>query len=354
MNAATSLALLLAGGLCAQTRVVPADRTTVEGNTTHQYPFSYSEVRFQQIWEGAELANSVAVLDGIEFRADGVNATSRNGRNWSYVVTAAETLVSPVSATTTWANNFTNPGTVVLNGLINVPAAAPAYPTPQGFAVNVLFNSPFTFARVNGHFILQIEGQDPANLYDPWPSDAENNWRSVRGDAMQVSADGCLGAGNEQVSLSLSSSATLVLGSNMTVTATTTLSALANWIGSSNHTYLGLNLPFDLAPFGAPSCTLDTDIAVQQVGGTSFTWPIPNSLALENQILFTQAMALAPGANPGNLVTSDAYQVRIGGPSSALARFQTIFRRSNLSMTTGAMSGASFYGLIARFTGTFN
>lgn len=350
----TSVAIVLVASVGAQTRVVPADRTAVEGNATDQYPFSYSEVRFQQIWDGAELANAVAILNGVEFRHDGSNTTLHNARSWNYVVTAAETLVSPVSASTTWANNRTNPGTVVLNGPINVPPGAPSYPTPQAWSVAIPFQSPFTFARVNGHFLLELEGQDPANLYDPWPVDADNLWRTLRGDSLQVSADGCLGAGNEQVTLSLSAASTLVLGGTMTVNATTTLTALANWLGTSNRTYLGLALPFDLALFGAPGCQLASDIAVQQVGGTSFAWPIPTSPSLENQILFTQAMALAPGANAGNLVTSELRQVRLGGPSSPLGRFQSIYRRSGLSMTTGFMSAASFYGAIVRFSGTFN
>jgi hypothetical protein len=65
-------------------------------------------------------------------------------------------------------------------------------------------------------------------------------------------------------------------------------------------------------------------------------------------------MALAPGANSGNFVTSDVFQARLGGPASAVPRFQSIFRRSNLTMATGFMSGASFYGAIVRFQGTFN
>jgi len=355
MNSAVAITLLLGSALCAQTLVVPMDRAAVEGNTTHQYPFSYSEVRFQQIFDGSELASTNAVLTGVEFRRDGSNASAHNARSWSYVVTAYETLVSPASATTTWANNRTGPGTVVLNGPISVPAGAPVFPTPQPWAVALPFSSPFTFTRTNGHFLLEIEGVDPNNLYDPWPVDAENLWRTARGDSLRVSAAACMGASNEQVTLGLSSASTLVIGGTVTVNMTnTTLSAFANWIGSSNRTYLALPLPFDLGVLGAPGCFLGSDIAVQQVGGGPFAWPVPNNLALEDAILFTQAMALAPNANAGNFVTSDVFQVRVGGPTSPPARFQSIYRRSDLGMATGFMSAASYYAPIARFTGTFN
>lgn len=350
------IGVALAASLTAQTRVVPPDRATVEGTATNQYPFSYSEVRFQQLWDGAEIANTMAVLTGVEFRRDGGNSATQNARSWSYVVTAYETLVSPASASTTWANNRgTSLGTVVLNGPISIPAGAPSYPTPQAWSVALPFSSPFTFQRSNGHFMLEIEGQDPANLFDTWPVDAENLWRSARGDSGRVSAPACVGGGGEEVRLGLSAAATIVLGGTLTVNMTnTTLGAFANWLGTSNTTYLGLPLPFDLGAIGAPGCFVGTDIAVQQVGGGPFQWPIPLALNLENQILFTQAMALAPGANAGNFVTSDVFQTRLGGVTSAVPRFQSIYRRSGLSMTDGFMSGASFYGSIVRFAGTFN
>jgi hypothetical protein len=348
--------VVLAASAAAQARVVPADRAMVEGAASNQYPFSYSEVRLQQVWDGAEICTNSATLTGVEFRRDGANEASHNARAWSYVVTAYETTVSPASATTTWANNRgTGNATVVHNGPISVPAGAPTYPTPQAWSLALPFQAPFPFQRSNGHLLLEFEGQDPANLYDPWPVDAENLWTATRGESVQVSAAPCLGSSNEKVELGISAASTLVLGSTMTVNMTnTTLSVFANWIGGSNRDYLGLPLPYDLALLGAPGCFLGADIAAQQVGGGPFQWPIPLALNLQHAVLFTQAMALAPGANSGNFVTSDVFQARLGGPASAVPRFQSIFRRSNLTMATGFMSGASFYGAIVRFQGTFN
>lgn len=347
---------LLATAVVGQTRVIPADRTNTEGFVSHQYPFSYSEVRFQQLWDGAELANTNAVLSGVEFRRDGASATANNARSWNYTVTAYETLVAPASMTTTWSNNRgANPGTVVLNGAINVPAGNPTYPTPQAWSIPLLFNLPFTFNRSNGHLLLEIEGNDPANLFDTWPVDAENLWRATRGDSVRVSAAACTGGNGARVTLGLSSATTLVLGGTLTVNMTnTTLTTFANWIGASNQTYQGLPLPLDLGLVGAPTCFLGADIAIQQIGGSAFAWPIPLVPQLENQVLFTQALGVAPGANAANFVTSDAFQVRLGGSSGAVARFQSVYRRSDLPNPVGFMSGLSFYGAIARFQGTFN
>lgn len=348
--------LLLLASVSAQTRVSPANRAAIEGAVTHQYPFSYSEVRFQQLWDGGELANTSAALNGVDFRRDGANTASHNARSWSYVVTAYETLVSPVNMTTNWSNNRgVNPGTVVLTGAINVPAGNPSYPTPQPWSLPLLFNAPFAFSRSNGHFLLEIEGNDPANLFDAWPVDAENQWRSARGDSVRVSAAACTGTNNERVTLGLSAAATIVLGGTLTVNMTnTTLGAFANWIGVSNQTYLGIPLPLDLGTLGAAGCFLGADIAVQQVGTGPFAWPIPFVPALENEVLFTQALGLAPGANAGNLVTSDVFQVRLGGTSAAAARNQSVYRRTDLSNVAGFISNASFYGAIVRFQGVFN
>jgi hypothetical protein len=257
--------------------------------------------------------------------------------------------------TTTWSTNRGGAGTVVSNGPISVPASSPAFPTPQPWSVTLPFSAPFPFTRSNGHFLLEIEGSDPGNLFDAWPVDAENLWRSARGDATRVSADPCTGRNSERVTLGLSAATTIVLGSTMTVSMTNTpLSAFANWIGASNQTYLGLPLPFDLNILGAPGCFLGADIAVQQVGSGPFAWPIPLVPSLENDVLFTQALGLAPGANAGSFVTSDVFQVRLGGTSSPISRFQSVYRRSGLSMATGFMSAASYYGAVARFSGTFN
>ncbi|HLU39063.1 MAG TPA: hypothetical protein VK081_06735, partial [Planctomycetota bacterium] len=271
-------------------------------------------------------------------------------------VTAYETLVSPASMTTDWINNRGGGlGTVVLSGPIHVPAASPTFPTPQPWGVMLPFQAPFPFDRNNGHFLLEIEGNDPANLFDAWPVDAENWWRTARGDSTRVSGDPCVGAGGERVTLSMPAAASLVLGGTMTVgMGGTVLPAYANWLGTSNRSYLGVPLPFDLGLVGAPGCLLGTDPALQQIGAGPFAWPIPLVPALENEVLFTQALGLAAGANPGGFVTSDVYQVRLGGASSPMSRTQTVYRRSNLSLPTGFMSAASFHGPICRFHGVFN
>jgi hypothetical protein len=356
MTLRLSVFLAATAVLPAQSRVVPSDRAGVEGFTTHQYPFSYSEVRFQQIWNGDDVAANVALLAGVEFRRDGSNATAHNPRAWSYVVTAYETVVSPVSMTTTWANNRGgSAGTVVHTGPLSVPAGNPAYPTPQAWSLALPFSAPFTFTRNNGHFMLEIEGNDPANLFDQWPVDAENQWRTARGDSTRVSAPGCTGTNGERVSLGLSSAATLVLGGTMTVNMTnTSLAAFANWLGFDNRTWLGVPLPVDLGFLGASGCSLGTDLAVQQIGGGPFTWPIPPVPSLEGEVVFTQALGLAANANAGGFVTSDVFQVRLGGTTAAPGTFQSVYRRSDLGLPTGFMSAASFHGAIVRFLGTFN
>jgi hypothetical protein len=340
----------------AQTRVIPADRAATEGHASHQYPWSYSEVRFQQIWEGAEIAATSAILTRIDFRRDGANAAAQTARSWNYTATLFETSTHPAQMTTSWSlNRGGSPGTVVVSGPVNVPAAAPLYPTPQPWSLPLIFAAPFTFQRSNGHLLLEVEGSDPANLFDSWPIDAENQWRSVRGDSVRVSAPACTGIGGERVGLGISGSSTLVLGGTMTVSmVNTTLTVFANWVGFSNQTYAGFFLPLDLTLIGADGCFLGTDIAAQLAGPGPFAWAIPNMASLEGQVVFTQALGIAPGANGANFLTSDVFQVRIGGPTPAPGLFQSVYRRSDLGLPTGFMSGASYHGAIARMHGTFN
>ena len=350
-------AAAFAAFLPAQTsKVIPANRATTEAFSTHAYPWSYSLVRFQQVLDQSAIAQTNAVITQLAFRRDSSNTTNFNPKSWSYQITLYETAIGPTAMTNNWAANRNGAGgTVVFNSALNLPFSAISYPAPSPFALQIPLTTPFTYTVANGHLLLEVLGSDPADLFDPWRADAETQWTTVRGDQTTV-APKCTGTTNESITLTPSAT-TIVLGGNMSVGIVTVPTGLpsVHWIGGSNRDWLGIPLPLDLTPAGAPGCNLGTGIAAMQSTATSpLLWPIPSDPALQDAIVFTQALALAPGANAANFVTSNTVQVRIGGPVFPTPVSQSVYQRTSINGATGAMGVGNYYGSIIELSGVFN
>ena len=89
------------------------------------------------------------------------------------------------------------------------------------------------------------------------------------------------------------------------------------YLGFSNQSAGGLPLPFDLGYAGAPGCSLLVDPAVtlptsgQRV--RSATVQLPHDLSLVGTRVFTQAAAVAPGANALGMLYSNGAETVVGG-----------------------------------------
>jgi hypothetical protein len=275
---------------------------------------------------------------------------------WNYTVTAYTTPVSPATMTATWATNRgPNPGTVVFNGTVNCPAAAPAFPTPNPFALTVAFTTPYAYATASGHLLLEIEGFDTANQFDNWSPDAEL-FRTATTGSLQTVLPGCTGSTAEAMTISVGT-ANLVVGGNADVAFkwNGNFTVFLNWIGASNNNQGGVPLPLDLTPLGAPGCSIGASLNIIQASAAGpFLWPIPNDPSLEDAVLWTQGAGLAASANALGLVTSQVHQFRIGGPNPPPSPFQSVFRQSNMNLPDGTLSTLGFYGVVTQFTGAFN
>jgi hypothetical protein len=90
-------------------------------------------------------------------------------------------------------------------------------------------------------------------------------------------------------------------------------------LGASNTNFLGLRLPFDAAPIGAPGCLIhcSQDLVIgattTSLGTASHTITYPNDAALVGSHVFTQFLALDTRANTIGLTTSNAVDTLIGG-----------------------------------------
>ncbi len=100
---------------------------------------------------------------------------------------------------------------------------------------------------------------------------------------------------------------------NLRIPATTTVA----FIGFSNTNWGGFQLPFALDAFGLTGCSLRVEPFVNQGipsnnGRAAFTLTMPTDPAALGLGFYTQALALDPGANPGNATTSDGGTAVIG------------------------------------------
>lgn len=90
-------------------------------------------------------------------------------------------------------------------------------------------------------------------------------------------------------------------------------------LGLSATTLYGIiPLPLDLTPLGATGCTLYTDIAVSlpmaaSANGAQLSLPLCLCPSLLGSVLYCQALAADPRANPAGLVTSNAGVAVFGG-----------------------------------------
>lgn len=86
-------------------------------------------------------------------------------------------------------------------------------------------------------------------------------------------------------------------------------------VGASRTSYGSLTLPLSLGPYNMPGCQLLQSMTWWQtlVPGSSFyNLPLPSSPELLDLHLYVQAWALAPGANPANVIVSNGLEWLIG------------------------------------------
>jgi hypothetical protein len=89
--------------------------------------------------------------------------------------------------------------------------------------------------------------------------------------------------------------------------------------GLNNATFGPWPIPVPLFGFGMPGCDLWHSaevfgLAVTFTGSATATFdqPVPNNVALAGSHLYVQAFALAPGANPMQVTTSNGLDWHIG------------------------------------------
>lgn len=170
-------------------------------------------------------------------------------------------------------------------------------------------------ANPGGDHVLAFGGEDgPVYRSDTWrlAADPTASYESF--------GNGCAGSTGSVPAIDAEPFSRPWLGDRFTVRASR---LPAGWVGAflftgfSRTSWGGNALPFDLTPFGMPSCRLLVEIFVSfpmTRTGSDATWAItiPTATSLVGQEFYNQALVLVPGANAAGALVSFARRGLIG------------------------------------------
>jgi hypothetical protein len=133
-------------------------------------------------------------------------------------------------------------------------------------------------------------------------------------------ADGCVGSNNQTPTLGAVASSRPQLGTTLSLSVTNLPSIPTPGtmlFGIRKDTVLGLPLPLDLAPLGAPGCRLALDPMltfglVGTSGSAPFALPIPNNPTLTGFAFYLQAAVVDGPANTLGLTFSNGGEAIVG------------------------------------------
>jgi hypothetical protein len=359
----SSLSLLVLSLTAAQVpaqalvKVVPPIAQRVDGNTATAFPFAYTTVQAQQIWDTPAVAKSVALIQGLAFRGDAPSAPMNAATLNSLTVALSHTSKTAATMSTTFASNRTGAATVIFTGNLNLPAVSPPAGGPTPFAVSIKPSTPFVFATPSGNLMLEFATPAATPQKTGWISDGHQ----AGGLLERFGRSGALSA-NDTLGLVAEKPSDLIPGGTVTVSTTTFFKTYPGilFLGSSDRSWGNLTLPLDLTGIGAPGNSLYTGIELafpHSWQRTMIGWAAPVRLTIPNQSdwigisVFAQAV-VADSANQFGAVFSNGVVLGIGSngpqPISLLGNY-------DVNATTGYFDlGQSGGGVIVEFSGVIN
>ena len=305
-----SVALLPAQSLL----VLPGSHLAREGSTGTNVPFGRgTPVRVQCAYDPLLFAGPVVVTH-VALRLDG--NTTAAGKQVDCELRMSTMVPTLVNIGADFAGNRGGDETVVLpRQLLALPAQTVAS-SPSPFLPPIALATPFPFDPRGGALLLEIVvfGQPPGafTLDATWVCDSPE---VLFGPLPCTPAAG--------LPLRVESATTQVMWGRPWIVRTLdappgTLVTLVLGTMESGR-WSGVDLPFDLAPLGAPGCFIATDPMASFFqttagdGTASFTFAIPNVPWAIGSWLRFQAGAMLASANALGVVTSQAKKVQVCG-----------------------------------------
>ncbi len=342
-SAATIVALATVASLSAQAaaqRVVPAQFATTEGNSTHTYPLGRVTGAVQWLIDAPHVTNTTGVIQAVAFRPNGSLTATSAGYAKAYRVTMHTTPVLAAQMSITPATNEGGrPGTIVFDGVVNVPTAPMLTSLPSPFTLRIPL-TPYPFDGTAGNLLMTLETTTTDPTPGTWALDAVSiHATNVTGLATRV-GNGCTANGNGVTLAVTATQATLggAVAATHTVTPPSAFVAGLALLGGTN---ADPGYPLDLGVLGMPGCTLNvTPAAMQPLGATGGVldphfWPIPSAPGIAGATVYVQTLAMTTPASLLGAVTSDTVAVTIGDSTPAPVTVQSIFTQNLITWSIG-------------------
>ena len=356
-------AILLATTLAAQTtKVVPGYATNLDANEQSYFPFVYDKTRVQQVWDGATICTTSAVLTGLAMRRDAADPNPCAAFSIStLVLSLGYSSSTPATMSTTFASNRTGTQTQVYSGAYNVPANPPVGGTGP-FNIAWAISTPFVYMRANGNLLFEFEIPGIANVKNRYFVDAVRT--NPAGAANQFGTSGRFASQETPAFACATPGTQIVPGGSFTLDASGLLSLYPAmlYVGASRTAWGSLPLPLDLTAFNAPgnSVYASADImfglpltlnAGKYSGSRQFN--VPNIPTLGGQSLYAQCLFLNPPSNGLGLVLSNAIAIDLGTNQP----ITQVLGASDSTSTSGFFwfgGSGDTGGPVVQFTGAFN
>ncbi len=314
--------------------VLPANMATRFG-AGNAIPFSWSPVRFQQVFDGADLPTAMTMA-GLSLR-QAPSAPISHGYIVDLEIAVGYTTKTSATMSTTFANNFDSgtPIVVVPRAQIVVPDSPPNGPSsPADFFFTIPFAAHFPWTPAPGrHFLVQvtIHGNSYGNSAFGYPWDSASSPSTARLYGSPATATSGTLERNLGVVMGLRalthtavpnlySDNTPQIGDSFRVRVkqARASSPAMMLLGFSTSSWGSQSLPLELGFLGAPGCSLLTAIDAAQsfsinTGGTgNVVYSVPNDFYLLGLHFYQQALILDSGANAFGVALSNGGNAGIG------------------------------------------
>jgi len=311
--------------------VLPANMATAFGGSGNSIPFTWSPLKYQQVFLGSDLPVPFTMA-GLSLRQDDNGAGHRIVVDLEIAV--GFTTKSPHTMSTTFAANFdVGPPMVVVPRSQVVFPDTPARPRdPSDFFMTIPWTTTVAWTPAAGHnFLVQVTVYGNSHG-GPWAYglDATSTGTSRLYASPPTATTGALNVDyglvmglraptNTAVPL-LYSTSTPQIGDTFRVRLAQARASAAALLclGLSDANWAGLALPLDLAWLGAPGCRLLVSIdhaqavATDASGSGSLNYDLPDNIYLLGGRFYNQYLVLDPPANTLGLALSNGGAAIVG------------------------------------------
>ncbi|MFQ5505543.1 MAG: hypothetical protein ACE5F1_12200 [Planctomycetota bacterium] len=317
-------------------KVLPGTYDKLWGESNNYFGVGRSNMRYQQIMDGAALGSGALTMNSLQYRQDD-RTTGRTGGSQTVQVKVGQSDLTPNSIGALFDQNFDSKGSkLVFSGTVNIPNQTGTNKDLSNFWVYAKFTTPYVWLPLaNKDFLIELVNrsstsvlsfQDAASffpastrIYNSTSATANRATSGTRnyGLVMGLGVQGGKGSAIPRIS---SSGRPIINSTSFSVDLSQAKPSTAAimTIGASDKKAFGLTLPFDLTPLGMTGCSLLASMDIMlggttdSVGKASTKIPVPNNQALVGSVLFNQYLVVDPGANNAGLVWTAGGKMTIG------------------------------------------